>query len=169
MVQIRREHPEREDARYLELRGRGKKIRDIAFLCGVDAKTIRNGIKAAKERQKQAAEVELPPRPKQPAWVREMVPLFGVAEHTPDSPCPHKKPIARESMLVCMKCHQSAMDHMAALRPDSRQDPKEEVELPKPKPKVAAQKEWVDPKAKPKPKPKHDLPRRERRRTQAAA
>ena len=169
MVQIRREHPEREDAKYLELHGRGKSLREIGLLCGVSYEAVRLGIKAAKERQKKAAEVELPPRPKQPAWVHEMVPLFGVAEHTPHSPCPHKKPIARESMFVCMICYQSGMDHMAAFRLDSRKDPQEEIELPKPKPKVAARKEWVDPKAKPKPKPKHDVPRRERRRTQTAA
>lgn len=45
------------------------------------------------------------------------------------SRCPHRGLIPKGSVFVCMICHQSGMDHMAALRRDPATDPKSE---PKP-------------------------------------
>lgn len=44
-----------------------------------------------------------------------LMPLFGVQSWTPDSPCPHKGPLAEGSVFVCMKCHAAGKDGTKAL------------------------------------------------------
>jgi hypothetical protein len=63
-----------------------------------------------------------------------LVPIFPVVAYDPSSVCPHHGPIARESRLVCMICHQSGVDHYAVFDRDPATDPKPEK---KPAPKTA--------------------------------
>lgn len=151
-MRVRRQHPEREDARYLAMRREGRTYQDIALLCGVSYETAWSGAKRARLKQKQAAapaaEPETPLHPRDPAWVRDMVMAFPVDSLTPGSSCPHHGPIKPGSMLVCGVCHQSGMDHRPALRRNPLTDPK-----PEPKPK-----------SKPGPRPT----RRQRRQSTAA-
>jgi hypothetical protein len=125
----RREHPERDDAKYLELRRMGKTIETIALLCGVGLATVHKGIAAAKNRQRQAVQPEPveTAAPRQPAWVREMVPMFPIKALDDQSVCPHNGPIARGSRFVCMICHASGMDAHPALRRDAATEPKPEA------------------------------------------
>jgi hypothetical protein len=127
----RREHPERDDAKYLELRRMGKTIETIALLCGVGLATVHKGIAAAKNRQRQAVQPEPveTAAPRQPAWVREMTPMFPIVSFVPGVACPHKGPIPRGSRFVCAVCHQSGMDAHPALRRDLATEPQ-----PEPKP-----------------------------------
>ena len=64
-----------------------------------------------------------PPKPP------NLVPMFGVLPFTPTSECPHRIPIARGSIFVCAKCHQSGFDHLKILQRDPRTDPKPESKL----------------------------------------
>jgi len=67
--------------------------------------------------------------PRDPAWVRDMVPLFPIeALSYEGSRCPHRGPIRRDSVFVCMICHQSGMDHRPALKIDPARAPKPEPE-----------------------------------------
>jgi hypothetical protein len=51
------------------------------------------------------------------------------------SRCPHRGPIPRGSMFVCMICHQSGMDDDPELRRDPATEPK-----PEPKPRSESKK-----------------------------
>lgn len=176
---MRRKHPEREDARYFELRAMGKTIEMIALLRGVSTRTVRKGIKAAKDRMKLAAEkaeaeaaAKAPPKkpiPRDPAWVREMIPLFPIEALSTESTCSHRGPIRAGSMFVCMICHQSGMDRHPALRRELV------VEATQPTPPAESRAKessrpstWVDPNAKPKTAPPSGPTRKERRQPTAA-
>lgn len=118
-----------EDARMLAMRREGRTYQDVALLCGVSVGTVAAGVRRAKERQKKAVEPEPPPKPRQPGWVKDVVPLFPIKALDNKSVCPHKGPIARGSKFVCMICHQSGMDFHPSLQRDPATDPK-----PAPKP-----------------------------------
>ena len=64
-----------------------------------------------------------------PAWVRDMVPMFPITSFVKDSACPHHGPIRPGSLFVCMICHQSGADDDPALKRSPLTDPKLE---PKP-------------------------------------
>lgn len=137
---MRRRYPEREDARYLEMHRAGKSMRHIALLCDVSYRTVWKGVQAAKKRQRDAVATSEPPVVRQPAWVREMVPMFPVEALMGDfigegSRCPHRGPIKSGSKFVCMICHQSGQDAHPALQRNPATDPKPE---PKPAPVPAA-------------------------------
>lgn len=68
-----------------------------------------------------------------PSWVGEMTPMFPITSFVPTSECPHRGPIRRGSMFVCMcdKCRNSSgMDHMPALQRNPLTDPKLETKAP---------------------------------------
>ena len=62
----------------------------------------------------------LPSRPRPP----QLVPLFPITVYDAQSTCPHHGPIRRGSLLCCMVCHRSGMDHHAAFQRDRATDPK---------------------------------------------
>jgi hypothetical protein len=143
---VRRQHPERDDARYLELRRKGKTYQDIALLCGVSYETAWSGVQRARLRQKPARPAAARPR-------IELTITFGSScKPLAVMTCADVHPGGEMPMgttCVCGVCHQSGMDG----HPDLVRNP---IDDPKPEPK---------PKSTPKAKPN----RRQRRRQQAAA
>lgn len=51
-------------------------------------------------------------------------PLSPVEPLTPESKCPHHGPIRRGSLLCCMVCHQSGMDHHRSMMRSPATTPK---------------------------------------------
>jgi hypothetical protein len=145
---VRRQHPERDDARYLELRRQGKTYQDIALLCGVSYETAWSGVQRARLRQ----------RPARPAAVRPRLDLaitFG-------SSCKplklltcadvHKGDMPLGTRCMCGVCHKSGVEDHPDLVRNPADDP-----APEPKPKPA-------PKARP-----NRRQRRQQHRQQTAA
>ena len=69
----------------------------------------------------------LPAKPRPP----DLVPLFPVPALSRRSECAHHGPIRRGSVLCCMVCYQSGMDHHSAFQRSPATDPKPDR---KPKP-----------------------------------
>lgn len=113
---MRRTQSARDDARYLELRRAGKTYESIALACGVSIGEAWNGVRRARERQREAA--QLVPRQAIPIREPNLIPMFPLTSFTRESSCPHHGPIARGSDFVCMVCHQSGRDgHPALVKP----------------------------------------------------
>jgi hypothetical protein len=53
------------------------------------------------------------PEPDEALTLRPLVaePLFGIHPFVPGGKCPHKRPIRRGSVFVCMQCHQYGRDY----------------------------------------------------------
>lgn len=131
---MRRKYPEREDARYLELREKGKTIETIAWLCDVDKKTVRKGIAAAKRRIKKAVPIPTklpgPHYPEIELWFGSSckpLKLLTCADV-------HHGPIPKGSKGCCAAedCYQSGQDHHPAMRRSAATDP---ARIAKPDPK----------------------------------
>lgn len=146
-MRVRRQHPEREDARYLAMRREGKSVRDIALLCGVSHMTAWRGIQDARLRQKSSrpeAKVRKPSLSLTIAFGSSCkpLPLLTCDDIHPNGPMPEG------TRCCCAACHKTGVEDHPSLRRDVATDPPPE------------------PKTKPAPKPKPN--RRQRRQSQAA-
>jgi hypothetical protein len=104
----------------------GWTVQEIARREGFSPRRIRQGIARARGGTPDPGDtaenqIKRPPR---------LSPLFPVVGLTRSSVCPHKRRIRLGSILCCMICHKSGLDHHPALERNKATDPK-------PEPKVA--------------------------------
>lgn len=50
-----------------------------------------------------------------PSPTTRLIPLFPITSFTPQSKCPHKRPLSPDSDFVCMVCYQAGKDGTPAL------------------------------------------------------
>jgi hypothetical protein len=99
----------------------------IAIRDGVTVQRVEFGLARAlaQENVSTSGTADRPPR---------LVPLFPIGAYTPQSGCGHKRPIATGSVLCCMVCHCSGLDHHPALQRDpASEPPPESKSTPAPK------------------------------------
>jgi hypothetical protein len=107
----------------------GMNEREIAAHNGTTVRQVRKGIKRARaldtKLTKESLVEELRTGRLGDVGFR-LTPLFPIASFTPQSACPHHKPLERGSSFCCMVCHSSGMDGHPGLRRDSLSDPSPE-------------------------------------------
>lgn len=112
---MRRVDQARQDREYLRLRRSGVHCTTIARKYKVNLATVYRGIERARLQEKPVGTEHLR-RPR-------LEPLAPLTPLTPLSACPHRGPLRKGSVFVCLVCHQSGMDHLKYFRPHP-DDPK---------------------------------------------
>lgn len=129
---VRRVDQAKQDGEYLRLRRSGLHCTVIARRYKVSLATVYRGIERARLLEKPVG-AEHYRRP-------GLVPLAPLTPLTPLSTCPHRGPLRKGSVFVCLVCHQSGMDHLKYFRPHPDDTKPDKKPAAKAKPKTRRQK-----------------------------
>lgn len=138
------------DQEWLRLHQEGKSTSAIAGAAGVSVQLVRRALAQARERDacrdqddpgmyilpirpEGGPEAPAVPAPLRTPWWLELVPIFPIGAYTPASECPHRGPLPRGSLLCCMVCSSSGMDHHPSMQRDPATEPPAEPRKRRPR------------------------------------